>query len=255
MSVVQMKNIHKSFGKVVALQGVNFEVGSNEAVGLIGDNGAGKSTLIKILSGVYPLTKGEIYIKGQKIDPNNYSVKKAHGLGIETVFQEQALGTKQTIWRNLFLGRERELTKHLGFIQLDKAKRETDKMMKELLGFTGGGVLPDSRVKTLSGGERQGIAIGRAMYFKADIVILDEPTRALSVKEVGKVLNFIKKLKDSGKSCVYISHTIANVYSVSDRFVILDRGRVVGRYERKEVSEPDLNEILIQIHYTPEPTS
>ena len=112
--------------------------------------------------------------------------------------------------------------------------------------------MPDSVVKTQSGGERQGIAIGRAMYFKADIVILDEPTRALSIKEVGKVLNFIKKLKESGKSCIYISHTIANVYSVSDRFVILDRGRVVGRYERKEVSEPNLNEILIQIHYTPE---
>ncbi|MEA1964583.1 MAG: ATP-binding cassette domain-containing protein [Candidatus Aerophobetes bacterium] len=254
MSIVQMRNIHKYFGKVVALQGVNFEVGSNEVVGLIGDNGAGKSTLIKILSGVYPFTKGEIYIKEQKINPKNYSVKKAHELGIETVFQEQALGIKQTIWRNLFLGREGELAKHLGFIQLNKARRETDKMMKEHLAFTGGGVLPDSTVKTLSGGERQGIAIGRAMYFEADIVILDEPTRALSVKEVGKVLDFIKKVKDSGKSCVYISHTIANVYPVSDRFVILDRGRVVNRYERKEVSEPELNEILIQIHHAPEPT-
>ncbi|MCD6083081.1 sugar ABC transporter ATP-binding protein [Candidatus Aerophobetes bacterium] len=251
MSIVQMKNIHKSFGKIVALRGVDFEVGSNEVIGLIGDNGAGKSTLIKILSGVYPPTKGEIYIKGKKIDLKSYSVREAHKLGIETVFQEQALGTKQTIWRNLFLGRE--LTDRLGFIQLDKVKRETDKMMKELLGFTGGGVLPDSPVKTLSGGERQGIAIGRAMYFKADLVILDEPTRALSVKEVNKVLNFIEKLKESGKSCVYISHTIANVYSVSDRFVILDRGRVVGRYERKEISEPDLNEVLIQIHHVPEP--
>jgi len=251
MSIVQMKNIHKYFGKVVALQGVDFEVESNEVVGLIGDNGAGKSTLIKILSGVYPPTKGNIYIRGQKIDLKGYSVRKAHKLGIETVFQEQALGVKQTIWRNLFLGRE--LTGHLGFIQLDKVKRETDKMMKEFLGFTGGGVLPDSPVKTLSGGERQGIAIGRAMYFKADLVILDEPTRALSVKEVNKVLNFIKKLKDRGKSCVYISHTIANVYNVSDRFVILDRGQVVGRYERKKISEPKLNEILIQIHHALEP--
>jgi len=250
MSLVRMENIHKSFGKVVALRGVNFEVGSNEAVGLIGDNGAGKSTLIKILSGVYPPTKGNIYIKGKKIDLKSYSVRKAHKLGIETVFQEQALGTKQTIWRNLFLGRE--LTDSLGFIQLNKVKRETD---KELLGFTGGGVLPDSTVKTLSGGERQGIAIGRAMYFKADLVILDEPTRALSVKEVNKVLNFIEKLKESGKSCVYISHTIANVYSVSERFIILDRGRVVGEYKRKEISEPELNEVLIRIHHAPEPVA
>jgi len=253
MSLVRMENIHKSFGKVVALRGVNFEVGSNEAVGLIGDNGAGKSTLIKILSGVYPPTKGNIYIKGKKIDLKSYSVRKAHKLGIETVFQEQALGTKQTIWRNLFLGRE--LTDSLGFIQLNKVKRETDKMMRELLGFTGGGVLPDSTVKTLSGGERQGIAIGRAMYFKADLVILDEPTRALSVKEVNKVLNFIEKLKESGKSCVYISHTIANVYSVSERFIILDRGRVVGEYKRKEISEPELNEVLIRIHHAPEPVA
>jgi len=251
MSVVQMENIHKSFGKVVALQGVNFEVGSNEVVGLIGDNGAGKSTLIKILSGVYPPSKGKIYIKGRKIDLEGYSVREAHKLGIETVFQEQALGVKQTIWRNLFLGRE--LTNSLGLIRLDKVKRETDKMMKELLGFTGGGVLPESTVRTLSGGERQGIAIGRAMYFKADLVILDEPTRALSIKEVNKVLNFIRKLKESGKSCVYISHTIANVYFVSDRFVILDRGQVVGRYERKEISESDLNEVLIQIHHVPKP--
>ena len=126
-------------------------------------------------------------------------------------------------------------------------------MMKELLGFTGGGVLPESTVRTLSGGERQGIAIGRAMYFKADLVILDEPTRALSIKEVNKVLNFIRKLKERGKSCVYISHTIANVYFVSDRFVILDRGQVVGRYKRKEISESDLNEVLIRIHHVPEP--
>ena len=125
-------------------------------------------------------------------------------------------------------------------------------MMKELLGFTGAGVLPDSPVRTLSGGERQGIAIGRAMYFKADLIILDEPTRALSLKEVRKVLDFIKKVKDAGKSCIYISHTIANVYSVSDRFVILDRGRVVGEYKRKEISELDLNEVLIQIHHIQE---
>lgn len=238
-----MRGIYKTFGAVIALDGVDFEIGMNEIVGLIGDNGAGKSTLIKILSGVYPPTKGDIYIKGQKIDPRRYSVKEAHKLGIETVFQEQALGVKQSIWRNLFLGREP--TNNLGFIKIDLAKRETDRMMKDFLGFRGGGVSTDSTVRTLSGGERQGVAIGRAMYFKADLIILDEPTRALSVKEVNKVLNFIHQLKDQGKSCVYISHTIANIYSVSDRFVILDRGRVVARYRRDEISELELNEVLI----------
>ncbi|MBC7345444.1 MAG: ATP-binding cassette domain-containing protein, partial [Clostridia bacterium] len=107
---------------------------------------------------------------------------------------------------------------------------------------------PDASVRTLSGGERQGIAIGRAMYFDANLVILDEPTRALSVQEVRKVLNFILKLKENGKSCVYISHTIANVYSVSDRFVILDRGQVVGEYLRDEISEEELNETLVRLH-------
>jgi len=253
--LIEMKNIHKYFGKVVALRGVNFKVGSNEVVGLIGDNGAGKSTLIKILSGVYPPTRGEIYIKGKKIDPKHYSVEMAHELGIETVFQEQALGIKQPIWRNLFLGREEKITNPLGFINIDRAKKETDRMMRELLGFTGEGVSPDSTVRTLSGGERQGIAIGRAMYFEADLIILDEPTRALSVKEVGKVLDFIRRAKEAGKSCIYISHTIAHVYSVSDRFVILDRGRVVGEYQRKGISELELNEVLIKIHEIPESES
>ncbi|MFW6137774.1 MAG: ATP-binding cassette domain-containing protein [Spirochaetota bacterium] len=248
--LVEMRDISKYFGKIMALRGVNFNVGPNEVVGLIGDNGAGKSTLIKILSGVFPPTTGELYIKGQKINTSRYSVEKAHNMGIETVFQEQALGVKQTIWRNLFLGREKDFASALGFINVTKAKAETNKMMRELLGFTGGGVSPESSVRTLSGGERQGIAIGRAMYFEADLIILDEPTRALSVKEIKKVLDFITKVRDAGKSCIYISHTIANVYSVSDRFVILDRGRVVGEYYRKDVSEIELNEALIEIHET-----
>jgi len=246
VALVEMKNIHKYFGRVVALRGVDFTVGENEVVGLIGDNGAGKSTLIKILSGVFPPSKGEIVIKGQKVDLRRYSVREAHRMGIETVFQEQALGLKQGIWRNLFLGREP--VDRLGFLKLDTAWTETYRMMREMLGFRGGGVSPDAPVRTLSGGERQGVAIGRAMYFNADLVILDEPTRALSVQEVRKVLNFILKLKESGKSCVYISHTIANVYSVSDRFVILDRGQVVGEYLQDEISEQELNETLVKLH-------
>ncbi len=238
-----MENIHKSFGEVVALRGVDFEVGQNEIVGLIGDNGAGKSTLIKILSGVYRPTKGNIYINGEKINLRKYSVQKAHELGIETVYQEKALGVKQSLWRNIFLGRQ--ITNKLGFIQVEETKKETDKLMREFMGFTGGGVSPDSTVRTLSGGERQGVAIARGLYFEADLVILDEPTSALSVKEIGKVLDFIKGIKERGKSCVYISHTIANIYPVSDRFVILDRGAVAGRYERDKISEQELTDQLV----------
>lgn len=242
MPFVHMEDIHKSFGKVVALRGVNFEVEENEIVGLIGDNGAGKSTLIKILSGVFLPTKGQIYIKGEKVDLSTYSVKKAREYGIETVFQDEALGYKQTIWRNLFMGREP--IKFLGFLDIRKAINETKRMMTEYLKFRGGGVAPWSIANNLSGGERQGIAIGRAMYFEAQLVILDEPARALSIKEIDKVLNFVRLLKERGKACVYISHTIAHVYAISDRFVILDRGRVVGECRKDQVSEKDLNEIL-----------
>jgi simple sugar transport system ATP-binding protein len=242
MSLVKMVDVHKYFGKVVALQGVTFEVGENEVVGLIGDNGAGKSTLIKLLSGVYPPTKGEIHIRGQEIDCRSYSVVQARRYGIETVFQDEALGLKQPIWRNLFLGREP--TGLLGGLKVKKARYEADKMMRESLKFRGGGMAVESVAKTLSGGERQGIAIGRAMYFEADLVILDEPTRALSVKEIEKVLGFVRALKERGKACVYISHTIAHVYAVSDRFAILDRGRVVGECRRDEVSEEELNQAL-----------
>ncbi|MEM1907658.1 MAG: ATP-binding cassette domain-containing protein [Thermosphaera sp.] len=237
-----MVDIHKSFGKVVALRGVNFEVEENEVVGLIGDNGAGKSTLIKILSGVFPPTQGEIYIRGEKVDIGTYSVRKAREYGIETVFQDEALGYRQPLWRNLFVGREP--TRKMGFLNIRRAIHETDRMMKEYLKFTGGGISPWSIAKSLSGGERQGIAIGRAMYFEAQLVILDEPTRALSVKEIGKVLKFVEELKNRGKACVYISHTIAHVYAISDRFVILDRGQVVGEYRKDAISEAELNAVL-----------
>ena len=132
MALVEMKGIYKTFGNVVALQGVDFAVEENEIIGLIGDNGAGKSTLIKILSGVFPPTKGEIYIKGQKINLREYSVRKGHELGIETVFQEQALGTLQTVWRNLFVGRE--ITNRLGFIKMAQARQEADRSEERRVG-------------------------------------------------------------------------------------------------------------------------
>ena len=245
-SLVKMVNIHKWFGKVHAVRGVDFEVKSAEIVGLVGDNGAGKSTLIKVLSGFHQPDEGEIYFEGKKVKIN--SPRDARRLGIETVYQEQALAPHMSISRNIFMGREP--VRSLGFLDRDIMNKESMKALRSIgLELRS----PDDLIGMLSGGERQGVAIARAVHFKAKLVILDEPTRALSVKEVGKVLDFIKRVKDSGKSCIYISHTIANVYSVSDRFVILDRGRVVGRYDRKQISEPDLNEVLIQIHHAPEP--
>lgn len=242
--LVEMKNIYKSYDGVVALKGIDFEVGFNEVVGILGDNGAGKSTLIKIISGVHSFDDGEMYIRGEKIDPKKYSVKMAHYLGVETVYQEKALADKQTLWRNVFVGRQ--ITNKLGFLNIKKEKEETNKIMHDLMKFRGIGVSADSVIKTLSGGERQGVAISRAMYFEADLVILDEPTMALSLQEVKKVLKFIQNIKDKGKSCIYISHNIANVYPVSDRFVAIDRGKIVGAYNRKDVSLEELSEELIR---------
>ncbi|MEA2065586.1 MAG: ATP-binding cassette domain-containing protein [Thermotogota bacterium] len=242
--IVEMKNIHKSFGGVKALRGIDFNVGKNDVVGVLGDNGAGKSTLIKIISGVHTFDEGEMYIKGKKINPNNHCVKMAHKMGIETVYQEKALAEKQQLWRNIFLGRQ--ITNKLGFIKVKEEIKETNKIMREMMRFRGIGAGAESYIRTLSGGERQGVAISRAMYFDSDLVILDEPTMALSIQEVKKVLNFIRTVKEHGKSCVYISHNIANVYPVSDRFVVIDRGEVVCEYKREEISLEELNEELIR---------
>ena len=242
--LIEMKNIHKSFGEVVALDGVDFEMGDNEVVGLVGDNGAGKSTLIKILSGVFSPDEGEIFIRGKKVE-GGYSVRGAHRLKIETVHQERALGEMQSIWRNIFAGRQ--ITNRLGFIKVDKAKEETEKIMRGLMGFTGKGVSPDATVRTLSGGEKQGVTIGRALYFKADLIILDEPTMALSIQETAKVLDFVRMIKREGKSALYISHNIYHLYPVCDRFVLLDRGRVVGEFNQSEVSQEKLVEELVKV--------
>lgn len=242
--LVEMRNIHKSFGKVLALRGVDFNLNNNEIVGLIGDNGAGKSTLIKILSGSLTPTKGEVYFRGEKINFASYAPMTARRLGIETVYQEKTLGENQSLWRNIFLGRP--ITNKAGFINIKAEKKETDKIMKDFIGLRGVGISPDTKVSNLSGGERQGVAIGRAMYFKADLVILDEPTLALSLVEARRVLDFIIKLKEGGKSCVIISHNIPDIYAVSDKFILIDRGEVVGEYRKSEISLEELIENFLK---------
>ena len=240
---LRMVHIEKYFGLVCALRDVNLEVGSNEIVGLIGDNGAGKSTLVKILTGVFHPTSGELYIAGRKVNWNSYNVQRAHEYGIETVYQDKSLGEKQALWRNFFIGRQ--ITNRFGFIDVRKEKEIANEIMVNTIGFRGRGITVDSRVSKLSGGERQGVAIGRAMHFEAELIILDEPTVALSLKEVNKVINFVHGIKEGGKACIYISHSIQDVYEVSDRFVVLDRGEVVGDLAKKDVSLKDLDTYLL----------
>lgn len=243
-----MRNVYKSFGKIEVLKGINFTVGWNEIVGLCGDNGAGKSTLIKLITGVHRPTSGDIYYKGKKI--TIHSVKESRSLGIETVYQERALADQQTLWRNMFAGRE--ITNRLGFLKVKEQKKQTEMLLREHMGFTSQAITTDSVVLSLSGGEKQGIAIGRALYFNADLIILDEPTMGLSLAETKRVLDFVRDIKKRGKSAIFISHNIFFVYPVADRFVIFDRGRVAGDFLKKNVSQDKLVEKMVHLAKTGE---
>jgi simple sugar transport system ATP-binding protein len=242
---VRMESIQMAFGNVVALRNVNFDVGANEIVGLIGDNGAGKSTLIKIITGVLKPTGGRLYIRDQPVDPQRYSVQDAHALRIEAVHQEKSLADKQPLWRNLFVGRQ--ITNRFGFIDVKRQKQVANELLLEQIGFRGAGIDADSTVGDLSGGERQGIAIGRAMYFDADLIILDEPTVALALKEVQKVLDFVRGIKKSGRAAIYIEHNLAHVHELADRLVVLDRGEVVSEIRQGEMSLAELTRHLLDV--------
>ena len=245
--LLQLKNVSKTFGEVAALQHVNFEVGSNEIVGLLGDNGAGKSTMVKIITGYYrPDLGGEVYWKGEKVE--HLSVSLARDLGIEVVYQERALADQQSLWRNIFMGRE--LSNRWGLLDIKGMTRETQKLMNTVMGFTSSAVSPESAVGTFSGGERQGVAITRALYFEAELIILDEPTMGLSLTETKKCLEFVAGIKAAGKSCIFIDHNIFHVYPVVDRIVVLDRGTIAGMYMKNELSLDELLERLYRVART-----
>jgi len=237
-NLLKLVDIKKNFGRARVLRGINMHVEKNEIIGLLGDNGAGKSTLIKCVTGVHIPDAGEIYYKGELL--KKHSVKKSRLMGIETVYQERALADLQSMWRNMFVGRE--IANKLGFMDVKKQKSETEKLLREHVGLTSKAITVDTEVKNLSGGEKQGIAISRALFFEADLIILDEPTVALSLSETAKVQNFVRTIKERGKSAIYISHNIYHVYDVCDRFVILDRGLIAGSFLKPEISQEDLME-------------
>jgi simple sugar transport system ATP-binding protein len=233
---VELKNVSKSFGEVEALRNIDFKLGRNEVVGLLGDNGAGKSTLIKIVTGYHTPTTGEIYFDGEKIE--ELSVAKARELGVETVYQERALAELQTLWRNIFLGRE--LSNRLGFLKVNAMKKETHRLMSQSMGFSSSAVSPESVIQTFSGGEKQGVAIVRALYFDAEIIILDEPTMGLSLKETRRLIEFVHSIKEAGKAAIFIDHNVFHVYDVADRVVVLDRGRVAGEFMTQDITLEEL---------------
>jgi simple sugar transport system ATP-binding protein len=223
--LIRMADISKFYGRVRALEDVSVTVGESEIVGLLGDNGAGKSTLIKILSGAVPYTSGDIFIRGRKVEIGSTTDAIAHG--IETIYQDSALVTQLSIARNLFLGREPIRGPRL-LNRMDHAAM--DAVARDLLKRVGisKDIPPDTPIGSLSGGERQAVAIARAMHFDSDLIILDEPTNNLGVAETQGVLRFVRNARDSGHSCIFIAHNIHHVFQVVDRIVVMRRGRVVA---------------------------
>jgi simple sugar transport system ATP-binding protein len=240
--LIRMVDIRKSYGRVQALDDANFHVIEKEIVGLLGDNGAGKSTLIKVLSGAVPLTSGDIFIRGEKVKLR--STSDAIARGIETIYQDSALVTQLSIARNLFLGRE-PLKGPWFLNRMDQdAMNAVARDLLKRVGITKN-IPPTTSIGSLSGGERQAVAIARAMHFDSDLIILDEPTNNLGVAETQGVLSFVRNARDSGHSCIFIAHNIHHVFQVVDRIVVMRRGKVVADdIDPKDTSVAEVERVI-----------
>jgi simple sugar transport system ATP-binding protein len=234
--LIEVQNVSKYFGQVIALQDISMSVGAGEVMCLLGDNGAGKSTLIKILAGVHQHEEGRVFVEGKEV--RFVSPRDALDRGIATVYQDLAMIPLMGISRNFFLGREP--TKGVGpFKRLDVAF--ADRVTHEEMRRMGIEIRdPSQPVGTLSGGERQSVAIARAVYFGAKVLILDEPTSALGVKEAAVVLRYVAQAKERELAVIFITHNVHHAYPIGDRFTILNRGRSYGTFEKSEVSREEV---------------
>ena len=241
-SIIKCERLNKWYGNIQALKDVSIDIKKGEAVGLVGDNGAGKSTFIKILSGVHQADSGNIYFDGNLVKIND--AKDSMKLGIETIYQDSALAPTLSIARNLFVGREPLTFKFgsLGLLDREKMAKESLEAIKRVeLDLRSG----DELVENLSGGERQGVVIARALYFRTKVLIMDEPTNHLSVKETEKVLRWIEKLKAEGTTCIFITHNLHHVYPVSDRLIVFARGEKIADVQKKDTSIEDLTRMIV----------
>jgi len=233
---LRLEGVGKTFGSVVALDGVSMDVNHGRVTCVLGDNGAGKSTLIKILSGVHQNDSGTMYVAGE---PTVFgSPADARDAGIATVFQDLATIPLMSVWRNFVLGREPQ--KGWGPFRRMDIREGQEIARRELMMFGIDLRDPDQPIGTLSGGERQAVAIARAVYFGAEVVILDEPTSALGVKQSGKVLKFVRDARDRGIGVVLITHNPHHAYMVGDEFVLLKRGKMTNRWLKEEVELEEL---------------
>jgi len=238
--LLELDGVSKRFGPVQALDRVDFAVHEGEVVGLVGDNGAGKSTMVKTIAGIHGADSGTIRFSGQEVSITK--PQDAAGLGIATVYQDLAMVPLMSIWRNFFLGAEPR--KGFGPLQWFDAAKAKDIVRRELSEMGIDIRDPDQTVGTLSGGERQSVAIARAVYFGARVLILDEPTSALGVKQAGVVLKYILQARERGVAVIFITHNPHHAYPVGDRFVILNRGQSLGTYEKSEIDRQELVRLM-----------
>jgi simple sugar transport system ATP-binding protein len=235
--LLRVRGINKSFGAVQALTGVDFEVRRGEVVALIGDNGAGKSTLINVMTGVFPPDSGEIVFEGKRVE--FVSPHDARERGIEAVYQDLAVAPQLDAVANIFLGRERRMSGirgRLGFLDQQRMRRETDEQLEELHVRI---PAPAKPLSTFSGGQRQGVAVARAVMWASKVVVMDEPTAALGVAQAGMVLDLIRRVRQTGIPVVFISHNMPQVFDVADRVVVLRLGEVVAELDPEKASTDD----------------
>ena len=235
--ILQLQDIRKNFGGLTAIENFSLEVFPGEIVALVGDNGAGKSTLVKIISGVHPPSSGTITIEGKPVTMSNATMGRAHG--IEVVYQDLALADQQTVYMNMFLGREP--LNRFGLLDRRRMIDETEKLVKEL-----DVRIPSAHatIRDLSGGQRQGVAIARATHWASKLILLDEPTAALGVAETAKVEAIVQSLKQRNVGILIISHSLDQVFKLSDRICVLRRGKQIGV---RETRKTDKNEIIAMI--------
>jgi simple sugar transport system ATP-binding protein len=238
--LLEVDRISKFYGNIVALKGISAHVNAGEVTCLLGDNGAGKSSFIKILSGVHQQDEGRVLVEGEEVQFS--SPRDARARGIATVYQDLAMVPLMSIWRNFFLGAEpRKGFGPFSWFDSATAKRIVRKELQEM------GIDirdPDQPVGTLSGGERQSVAIARAVYFGARVLILDEPTSALGVKQAGVVLKYVLQARDRGVAVIFITHNPHHAYPVGDRFVILNRGQSLGTFPKREIDRQELVRLM-----------
>jgi simple sugar transport system ATP-binding protein len=237
----EARNVTKKYGSFVALSGMSFHIGHSEVVGLLGDNGAGKSTLVKMISGINPPTSGDIFVNGKKVQIRSRSDSEA--AGIETIYQDIALVDSMSITRNIFMGRE--IVNRFGFMN----HRRMRDLAIEILGSAvqiSGIDDPEKEVGFLSGGQKQAVAIARAVYFKRNILLLDEPTSALSVRETEHLLSYVRDLKKEGTSSVLVTHNLYHAFMVCDRFVVMSHGTKVFEAEKKDTSIEEVTDHVIR---------